>query len=100
MKQFPRTKNVIDDLSIGQFGKTNFYTWNLFNESKNYRFKDLTSTNLSFLTSEKNTRLLLKRKNWRANRDFTTKTNVGATQDSNLELSHDLYSNYKMSKTR
>jgi heme/copper-type cytochrome/quinol oxidase subunit 2 len=100
LKQFSRTKNTVDDLSTGQLDSRGFYTWNLFNESKNYRFKDLTSTNLSFLTAEKNPRLLLKRKNWRDSRDITTKTNVGATQDLNLEFGHDLYSNYKMSKIR
>jgi heme/copper-type cytochrome/quinol oxidase subunit 2 len=99
-KPFSRSKAIIDDLPTAKFGKSSSYTWDLFNESKNYRFKDLNSTNLSFLTSEKNTRHVLKRKNWRANRDMTTKTNVGLMQDSNLELHHDLYSNYKMSKTR
>jgi hypothetical protein len=41
---------------------TNFYSWNLFNQSKNFRFKDLNSSNFSFLTSEKKFKTAFKEK--------------------------------------
>jgi hypothetical protein len=100
VKPFNKGKNINDDLVSTQLKKNNFYTWDLFNESKNYRFKDLNSTNLSFLTADKNIRLLLKKKNWRTNRDFTTQTNLGGTQNSTLKLGNSLFDNYQMSKTK
>jgi hypothetical protein len=50
--------------------KENFYSWNLFNKSKNYRYKDIKSSNLSFLTSEKNLRLTSNQKLTKFSRSF------------------------------
>jgi len=45
---------LTDDLTTSN--KASFYSWNLFNSLKNYRFIDLKSNNLQFLSSDKNLR--------------------------------------------
>ena len=39
-----------------------YYWWNVFNNSKSYKVKDLTSPNLKFLSIDKNPRLLTNNK--------------------------------------
>ena len=99
LKPLSTSKNMTADIDFS--GKnTNFYTWTLFNDSKSYRFKDVTSSNLSFLTSEKNARLFLKKKNWRSNRDLTSETSLGLLQNEKLLPTNDLFLDYKSSKTK
>lgn len=83
---------IINDLTLKT--RNSFYSWNLFNKSKSYRFKDLNSNNLSFLSADKNTRLLLKKKFHQTDRDINFKTNTGLIQDLNLNLGSNLNLNY------
>jgi hypothetical protein len=93
-----KTKTLFNDFEGTQ--KLDFYTWKLFNNSRNYRFKDLNSGNLSFLTSEKNLRLLLKKKNWRSSIGFETKTDVVSSFSKNHNLGSNLNRNYLYSKIK
>jgi hypothetical protein len=80
--------------------KNNFYSWNLFNKSKSYRFKDIKSSNLSFLSPDKNSRLILKKKLNKTDRDMVVKTNTGFIQDSNLNFNFNLFNTYMGSKSK
>jgi hypothetical protein len=76
--------------------QNSYFTWNLFNQSRNYRFKDLKSSNLQFLSPDKNTRDLLDNRLNTTNRNFSFNTNTGSLQDKSLLLStgiSDIYSN-------
>ena len=89
---------ILDELTLKT--KNNFYSWNLFNKSKSYRFKDLKSGNLSFLSADKNTRLLLKKKFHNTDRDINIKTNTGLLQEANLKLNFDLTHTYSNSSLK
>lgn len=95
---FTKSKNILDDLLVS--AKDDFYSWNLFNSSRSYRFKDLNSSNLSFLTTDKNPRLILKKKNWRVTRDITSATDMGLIQNNNLKITSNIYNNYKNSSIK
>jgi hypothetical protein len=56
--------------------QNNFFYWNLFNESKNYRFKDINSNNLKFLSFEKNNRSTANQKLRTITQNFNTFSNV------------------------
>jgi len=89
---------ILDELTLKT--KNNFYSWNLFNKSKSYRFKDLKSGNLSFLSADKNTRLLLKKKLHYTDRDLNVKTNTGLLQDASLQFNSDLSQVYSNSSVK
>ena len=87
--------SVYDDLTSNT--KHNFYTWNIFNSSKNYRFIDLQSSNLGFLSPDKNLRSTLSRGTSSTNREFDTQTNTLNLVNSNLNLSSNNYTNFSQS---
>jgi hypothetical protein len=55
---------------------------------------------LSFLSADKNTRLLLKKKFHQTDRDVNFKTNTGFTQDFNLNMQSNLNKNYVSSSLK
>jgi hypothetical protein len=71
-----------------------YYTWNVFNESKNYRFKDINSKNLPFLSIDKNLRSISNLKLSKSNRNLTNQTNIGFFINKNMELTNNQVSNY------
>ena len=91
----PAHFSVYDDLTSTV--KSNFYTWNLFNEAKNYRFIDLKSGNLQFLSPDKNLRNTLSRGVSSTNTDFDPMSNVSNLISSNNSLKANLYTNYDKS---
>ena len=88
---------LCDDLTSTT--NTNFYSWNLFNTSKNYRFLDLKSNNLQFLSPDKNLRSTVNRGLSTTNRDFDPQTNTYALINSNQNLNSSNYSNFTKSNS-
>ena len=66
----------------------NFFTWNIFNYSKNYRFIDLKSNNLQFLSPDKNTRLTLNKNLSSTNLEFGTQPNTTNLINNTLSMNH------------
>ena len=62
-----------------------YYSWNIFNSSKNYKIKDLTSPNLKFLSIDKNPRLLVNSKDSLNDINFNSQTGLGLIK-SNIDL--------------
>jgi hypothetical protein len=81
-----------NELSIDT--NNSFYSWNLFNESRSYRFKDLKSPNLQFLSPDKNYRNTVNLNLASSNRDFLNKTNVGFFQNQTHNLGKNLFNLY------
>jgi hypothetical protein len=75
--------------------KTNYLSWNKFNDARYYKFKDLDSKNLQFLTSEKSLRLLGNTKFSMTNLSLGNSSNVATKQNNDLQLSSTLLNNYK-----
>jgi hypothetical protein len=85
-------KSFNNELSIDT--NNSFYSWNLFNESRSYRFKDTKSPNLQFLSPDKNYRNTINLNLGSSNRDFLNKTNVGFFQNQTHELGKNLFNLY------
>jgi hypothetical protein len=56
--------------------QNNFFSWKFFNNSKNYRFKDINSSNLKFLSFEKNNRSIANQKLRTITQNFNTSNNI------------------------
>jgi hypothetical protein len=91
----PTHFSIYDDLTSTV--RHNFYTWNLFNDAKNYRFVDLKSSNLQFLSPDKNLRNTLARGISSTNMDFDARSNTSSLIMSNNSLKTNVYSNYTKS---
>ena len=87
--------SVYDDLTSSV--KHNFFTWNLFNNAKDYRFLDLKSSNLQFLSPDKNLRNTLTRGVSATNIDFDSVSNISSLISSNNSLEANTYVNYNRS---
>jgi heme/copper-type cytochrome/quinol oxidase subunit 2 len=70
-----------------------FYSWNVFNLSKNYRFIDLKATNLQFLSPDKNLRLSAANSLSKTNNNFSEQTNTSSFISNNQKLFSNLYTN-------
>jgi hypothetical protein len=84
--------NVLDDMSISN--KKHYFTWNIFNESRNYKFKDLKSSNLQFLNTDKNLRNTVNIKSNIINKNFLNSTNISDVQGGNFKLNSNIFNNY------
>jgi heme/copper-type cytochrome/quinol oxidase subunit 2 len=89
--------NLLSINDLGTSTNSSFFTWNLFNESKNYRFKDLKSTNLGFLSPDKNTRYTANNSASYAYSDLTYGTSSGQVLNNNISLGNNLHKNYSVS---
>jgi heme/copper-type cytochrome/quinol oxidase subunit 2 len=88
---------LTDDLTVTN--KSNFYSWNIFNKSKHYRFIDLKSSNLQFLSPDKNLRSVVNKNLSGTNVDFTTQTNVSAFLTKNDKIQSSSYNFFKTSNS-
>ena len=70
-----------------------FYSWNVFNLSKNYRFVDLKAANLQFLSPDKNLRLSATNSLSKTNNNFSEQTNTSSFISNNQKLFANLYTN-------
>jgi hypothetical protein len=76
--------------------RNTYYSWNLFNKSKNYRTKDLMSPNLKFLSLDKSSRSFVNNKLSSTDLDFNAFDNYNLARNNifgtNTNL-FDIYSN-------
>jgi len=87
--------NIMDELSTSL--NNNCYSWNFFNESRNYRFKDPKSSNLQFLSPDKNLRLVPNKFMGSTNRDLGFSTNTNLLLHNVDRLDFTPHSHYKYS---
>ena len=94
-KKFIKTHysgNLVDELVTNN--NTSFFTWNLFNESRNYRFKDIKSNNLQFLSPDKNYRSVANSEYSSTNRDLGLLNSNVAMQNENFNLGTNIFKNH------
>lgn len=83
---------ILDELSHNN--KLSYYSWDLFNNSKSYRFKDIKSPNMQFLSPDKNLRSIANKSLSASNINFNYDTNTGQMINKNSQISNGLYENY------
>lgn len=88
----PMSTSMYDDLTSNI--KHNFYSWNIFNFSKNYRFYDLKSNNLQFLSPDKNLRTSVNYNLNATSREFDSVTNLTSFFYSTLNMDTNTYTNF------
>ena len=88
----PGQSSVYDDLTADT--RNNFYSWNIFNSAKNYRFVDLKSGNLGFLSPDKNLRSTINKNVSSTNREFDHQTNTVSLLNSNMAIGSSSYDNF------
>ena len=71
-----------------------YYSWDLFNSSRSYRFKDIKSPNMQFLSPDKNLRSTVNKSASSSNVSFNYDTNTGGVFNKNSLISSGLYDNY------
>jgi hypothetical protein len=89
------------DLSLDELvrvGKARHYSWSLFNDSRSYRFKDIKSSNMQFLSPDKNTRLGANKSLSSSNVNFNYNTNVSQIISQGSSIGSGLYENYSSSE--
>lgn len=84
--------DILDELSHSS--KLNYYSWDLFNNLKSYRFKDIKSPNMQFLSPDKNLRSTANKSLSASNINFNYNTNTGQVINQNSQISNSLYENY------
>ena len=87
--------SIYDDLTSTT--KHNFYSWNIFNSAKNYRFVDLRAGNLSFLSPDKNVRNTINKSTSSTNREFDHQTNTVSLLNSNMTTGSSSFDNFSKS---
>jgi hypothetical protein len=88
----PSHFSVYDDLT--ESAQHNFYTWNIFNSAKSYRFTDLKSSNLQFLSPDKNLRYTVNKGVSSTNRDFDPSSNIASFVKQNNSLTSNINNSY------
>jgi len=83
---------ILDELCTS--GGAGYYSWDLFNFSKSYRFKDIKSPNMQFLSPDKNLRSTVNKSASSSNISFNYDTNTGGIFNKNSLISSSLYDNY------
>jgi hypothetical protein len=86
---------VLNDLGVSI--NYSFFSWNLFNESKNYRFKDLKSSNMGFLSPDKNTRSTINKNISSTSRDLSYNTAVSQMLNLGMFMETNLFKTYSTS---
>jgi hypothetical protein len=84
----PLHKNILDELITEN--KNNYYSWNLFNNSRSYKTKDLASANLKFLSLDKSSRSFVNSKLNETNLDFNVLDNSNLIRKDIFNLSNNL----------
>ena len=91
-KSITTSNNILDEF-ICENNNT-YYSWNVFNNSKNYTVKDLTSANLRFLSIDKNPRLLTNTKTNVNDVNFNYKTGLTLLKGNLEKLDTNVFSIY------
>lgn len=86
--QTPLHKNILDELITEN--KNTYYSWNLFNNSRSYKSKDLASANLKFLSVDKSSRLFINSKLNDTNLDFNVLDNSNLMRKNVFNLTNNL----------
>jgi len=84
---------LTDDLTTSN--KASFYSWNLFNSLKNYRFIDLKSNNLQFLSSDKNLRTAVNSSLLGIDTNFSSNASVPAFLIKSNQTQNTYYNYFK-----
>ena len=83
---------ILDELCTDS--SVGYYSWDLFNSSRSYRFKDIKSPNMQFLSPDKNLRSTVNKSASSSNVSFNYDTNTGGVFNKNSLISSGLYDNY------
>jgi hypothetical protein len=84
----PLHKSILDELITEN--RNTYYSWNLFNNSRSYKTKDLVSSNLKFLSPDKSSRLFINSKLNDTNLDFNVLESSNLMRKNIFNLSTDL----------
>lgn len=88
LSQTPLRKNILDELIAEN--KNTYYSWNLFNNSRSYKTKDLVSANLKFLSLDKSSRSFINSKLNDTNLDFNVLDNTNLMRKDLFNIGNNL----------